>query len=242
MMRRLTQFFITIGILAAMFAGVPRAAQAHAQEPSKPATTTAEQGREVTPESAKEAKHGDTEANSGDAMRNSPAVKWLAQKTGMSVNAEFWLCLVLNFAVIAFFVAYLMRKNLPGFFKGRSEAISARIEQARKTSEEARQRLQQVEARLSRLDAEVSEMRREAEENSRTEAKRIMAEAENERRRIVTSAEQEIAAAANSARRDLKAYAASLAVDLAEKKIRVGQEADHELVRAFTSRLGKDGK
>ena len=58
----------------------------------------------------------------------------------------------------------------------------------------------------------------------------------------MASAEQEIAAATNSARRELKAYAAELAVELAEKKIRVGQEADRELVRAFTSRLGKDGR
>jgi len=229
----------SLAILAAMFALGLGLSLAHAQEAEKAAAPATEQKGEHAPGAVQEA---EKEASSGDAMRNAPAVKWIAKKTGISVNAAFWLCMVLNFAVIAYFIFYFMRKNLPGFFKGRTESISARIEQARKTGEEARRRLQEVEGRLSRLDTEVAGMRREAEENARVEEKRIMAEAEDERRRIVASAEQEIAAAANSARRELKAYAAELAVELAEKKIRVGQEADRELVRAFTSRLGKDGR
>jgi F0F1-type ATP synthase membrane subunit b/b' len=46
---------------------------------------------------------------------------------------------------------------------------------------------------------------------------------------------------ANAARRELKSYVAELAVDLAEKKIRVSQDTDEALVRTFTSQLGKDG-
>jgi F-type H+-transporting ATPase subunit b len=233
------QHVFSLAILAAMLAFGASSPRAHAQETEKTAPAATEQKSEHAPGAAQEA---EKEASSGDAMRNAPAVRWIAKKTGMSVDAAFWLCMLLNFAVIAYFIFSFMRKKLPGFFKGRTEVISARIEQARKTSEEARQRLQQVEGRLSRLDAAVTEMRREAEDNARAEGKRIMAGAEEERRRIVASAEQEIAAAANSARRELKAYAAELAVDLAEKKIRVGQEADRELVRAFTSRLGKDGR
>lgn len=234
-----TKRVLSVITLAVMLALTLHSSRVHAQETQKPAPAVAEQGRGHAEETAKEA---DKEANSGDAMRNAPAVKWIARKTGMSNNAAFWLCMLLNFGVVAYFIFYFMRKKLPGFFKGRSESISARIDQARKTSEEARRRLQEVEGRLSRLDAEVTEMRREADENARAEEKRIMAEAENERRRIVASAEQEISAAANSARRELKAYAAELAVDLAEKKIRVDHEADRELVREFTSQLGKDGR
>jgi F-type H+-transporting ATPase subunit b len=88
---------------------------------------------------------------------------------------------------------------------------------------------------------EITEMRREAEENAAIEEKRIAAETEEERRRIVASAEQDIALAAASARRELKSYAAGLAMDLAEKKIRVGKDTDEALVREFTGQLGKDG-
>ena len=57
----------------------------------------------------------------------------------------------------------------------------------------------------------------------------------------MASAEQEIEMAANAARRELKSYVAELAVELAEKKIRVSKDTDEALVRAFTAHLGKDG-
>jgi F-type H+-transporting ATPase subunit b len=98
-----------------------------------------------------------------------------------------------------------------------------------------------VEGRLSRLDADIAAMQREADENAKAEEQRLLAAGEEERRRIVTSAEQEIETAANTARRELKAYVAELAVQLAEKKIRVSKDTDEALVRAFTAQMGKDG-
>jgi len=98
-----------------------------------------------------------------------------------------------------------------------------------------------VEGRLSRLDADIAAMRREAEENAKAEEQRILAASEEERRRIVASAEQEIEMSANAARRELKAYVGELAVQLAEKKIRINKDTDEALVSAFTNQLGKDG-
>jgi F-type H+-transporting ATPase subunit b len=146
-----------------------------------------------------------------------------------------------NFAVLVVVLWLLTRKKLPALLKARTESIQKGIEEARKTSEEAGRRLTEVEGRLSRLDAEITEMRREADEGARSEEKRMLAEVEGERQRIVTAAEQEIAMAAAAARRDLKSYAAALAVDLAEKKIRVDKDADQALVREFTASLGRDG-
>jgi F-type H+-transporting ATPase subunit b len=134
-----------------------------------------------------------------------------------------------------------MRKMLPGYFKGRTSTIQKGIEEARKMSEDARRRLAEVEGRLSRLDTEIAGMRREADENAKAEEQRLLAAGEEERRRIVASAEQEIEMAANTARRELKAYVAELAVQLAEKKIRVSNDTDQALVRAFTAQMGKDG-
>ena len=156
-----------------------------------------------------------------DAIRNAPAVKWIARHTGLTKNGAYWLCIGLNFAVIFFAIAGLMRKMLPGYFKGRTTTIQKGIEEARKMSEDARRRLAEVEGRLSRLDADIAAMRREADENAKAEEQRLLAAGEEERARIVTSAEQEIEMAANAARRELKAYVAELAVQLAEKKIRV---------------------
>lgn len=186
-------------------------------------------------------KEEEGEVDPNVVFRHSAAVRMIAAKTGLSIDQAFWLCMALNFIVIFGLLWFLLRKAIPAMYRGRVEAIQKRLEEARKTSEDARRRLDEVEARLSRLDTEIEQMRREAEASSRHDEERIMAAAEEERRRIVQSAEQEIARAANAARRELKAYTVELGVSLAEKKIRIAEAADQQLVREFTSRLGRDG-
>jgi F-type H+-transporting ATPase subunit b len=207
-------------------------AQGHDREPA--AGQSPEKGKLKAPM--------DENAGEPDSLRRSPTVLWLARKTGMTPNQAYWTAVGVNFAIVFFLIALLMRKKLPGYFSGRTAAIQKGIEEARKMSEEARTRLAEVEGRLARLDADIAAMRSEAEENARTEERRIQESSEEERRRIVSSSQQEIDMAASAARRDLKAYAAELAIDLAEKKIRVNEKTDEALVREFTTRLGKDGQ
>jgi F-type H+-transporting ATPase subunit b len=227
--------FFCVLILAAM----PAATRAYAQE-AHPTAQSAASEPSAAHESTKEAEAKEA-ADPSEALKHSSAVRWISKQTGLSMDQAYWACVILNFAIVFFAIWIPMRKRLPGLFKSRTDAIHQRIEEARKASEEARSRLTEVEGRLSRLDTEIGAMRRDADENARAEEKRIMAEAEEERKRIVAAAEQDIATAANAARRDLKAYAGELAVDLAAKRIRVGEDADHALVREFTSQLGKDG-
>jgi F-type H+-transporting ATPase subunit b len=225
-----------------MLGAVPAATRAYAQEAhptAQSATSEPSTAQETTKEAA--AKEANEAVDSSEALKHSSAVRWISKQTGLSMDQAYWACVILNFAIVFFAIWIPMRKRLPGLFKSRTDAIHQRIQEAQKASEEARSRLTEVEGRLARLDTEIAAMRRDADENARAEEKRIMAEAEEERKRIVTAAEQEIATAANAARRDLKAYAGELAVDLAAKRIRVGEDADQALVREFTSQLGKDG-
>lgn len=212
--------------------------QARAQQP---AATPQAPGREPAPATG-EVKGNEKGGEESNPVRNSPAVTWISKKTGLSQDGAYWLCIGINFAAVFLFIVYMLRKKLPGYFSSRTAAIQKGIEEARKMSEEARARLTEVEGRLSRLGADITAMRREADENAKAEEKRIQQSSEEERQRIVSSAQQEIDQAANAARRDLKAYAGELAIDLAEKKIRVTQQTDEALVREFTSRMGKDGQ
>jgi len=236
--QRLWLFALTVLLAVAL---VP-VSSLRAQEGAKPESSATQQSPQTANPSPEH--EGQKELENGgeaDAIRHSPSVKWIARRTGLTVDQAYWLCLALNFAVIFFFMARLLGKMLPGYFRGRTSTIQKGIEEARKMSEDARSRLSDVEGRLSRLDAEIAGMQREADENARAEEQRLLAAGEEERRRIVSSAEQEIEMAANSARRELKAHAAELAVQLAEKKIRVSQDTDEALVRAFTTQMGKDG-
>jgi F-type H+-transporting ATPase subunit b len=240
----LRQRFWGQAVLAvAIFIAIAPAGALRAQESAKPASgATAEPAAQAEQKSEKtEGQEKVKEGGEADAIRNAPAVKFIARHTGLTNNQAYWLCIILNFAVIFFAIGGLLRKMLPGYFNGRTATIQKGIEEARKMSEDARRRLADVEGRLSRLDTEIAGMKQEADENAKAEEQRLKAAGEEERRRIVISAEQEIEMAANTARRELKSYVAELAVELAEKKIRVTKDADEALVRAFTAQLGKDG-
>lgn len=233
-------FFAAVGLFIIMGGA---ATWTHAQESApaqNPSSSSASSQRPQGEPSIRE-KENQAEREESEDIQDSATIRWISGHTGMTTRQTFWVCTLINFAIVVFAAVYLLRKLLPGMFKSRTESIQKHLEEARRTSEEARSRLTEVEARLSRLDVEIEAMRRQAEENARAEDRRIMAESEQERQRIVTTAEQEIAMAAGTARRELQAYAAELAVDLAAKKIRVGADTDQALVRDFTSWLGKDG-
>jgi F-type H+-transporting ATPase subunit b len=179
----------------------------------------------------------DEEKGENDELKKSPSVRYVAKLTGTNVQTAFWICMALNFAVIAGFILWISRSHLPGVFRSRTQSIQSAMQEARKASDDANRRLSEIESRLSRLDSEIATMRADAEREGATEEARILAAAEEERKKIVEAAEQEISAAAKSARRDLKAFAADLAVGLAQRQIRVDSNTDQALVRNFADEL-----
>jgi F-type H+-transporting ATPase subunit b len=170
-------------------------------------------------------------------LKHSASVQRVARLTGLSLEHAYWLCVVLNFAVVAGAILYFSKRNLPDVFRNRTAAIQKAMQEARKASEEANRRLGEIEARLSRLDTEIGGMRAAAEKEAAAEEARIKAAAEEDARKIVDSAEQEIAAAAKLARRELTVYAANLAVSLAARQIKVDAATDQALVRGFANEL-----
>jgi len=180
-------------------------------------------------------------------FKQSASVQWVAKVTGLSLDRAYWLCVLLNFALIAGAIFYFSKKNLPSIFRNRTATIQKAMQEARQASEEANKRLAEIESRLSRLSAEIATMTANAEKEAAAEEARIKAAAEEDARKIVESAEQEIAAAAKLARRELTAYAANLAVSLAARQIKVDTATDQALVRSFANELspktetGQDG-
>ena len=171
-------------------------------------------------------------------FKQSPSVRFIARKTGLSTGNAYLLSVLLNFAVIAGLIFWVGRKYLPGAFSARTAAIQKAMQEAQKASDEARRRLAEIESRLMRLDVEIGMMRDAAEKEAGAEEARIQAAAQEDARKMVEAAQQEIASAAKTARRDLTAYAADLAVGLAQKQIRVDAATDQALVRKFVGELG----
>lgn len=180
------------------------------------------------------------EKGENDELKKSPAVQFVSHLTGMSIQHAYWLCMVLNFVIIAAAIVWLSRMHLPGVFRSRTQSIQSAIKEAQKASEDANRRLAEIELRLSKLDADIASMQSTADQEAVAEEARIHAAAEDDRRKIVESAHQEIEAAAKAARRDLKVYAADLAVALAQRQIRVDSSTDQALVRGFAEQLGNE--
>jgi F-type H+-transporting ATPase subunit b len=170
-------------------------------------------------------------------FKHSDAVRWIAEKTGMTMHQAYIAGVGFNFAVFAGLIIWACLKGLPKMFRSRTASIQQSMLEARKTSEEARRRLSEIENRLSHLDSEIAQLRSTAEREAGTEEERVKAAAIEESKRIVESAEQEIAAATKAARRELTKYASGLAVSLAQKQIRVDSTADQRLMNDFLEQL-----
>lgn len=215
------------------------AAQASAQpetsSPGKDLTRAAEAG---VP--GKGAKEEEEEENIG--LKQSPMVKTIGAKLGLSPVAAYWLFWCLNFAVVLAAILWLVKSKVLVSMRERTVLIRKSMDEARKASDAAMARLKDIESRLTRLDGEVAELKMQAEKDFKTEEQRIQQAATDDAKRVVEFAEMEISAAAKTARRELKAFAAELAVNLAEKKIQIDPQTDQQLVDSFVNDLGKDGK
>jgi F-type H+-transporting ATPase subunit b len=181
------------------------------------------------------------EADENKAFKESPSVSLDAKWTGMTLQHAYWLCVLLNFVVIAAVMIWASGKYLPGIFRARTAGIQKAMQEAQKASEEARRKLAEIETRLQKLDVEIGSMRDLAEKEAGVEEARIQAAAHEDARKIVETAQQEIVAITKAARRDLTAYAADLAVNLAQKQIHVDAATDQVLVRNFAGELASEG-
>jgi F-type H+-transporting ATPase subunit b len=228
---------VHIAILASLFlVGIILVGSACAQAN---ASSRSEMSPHANRQLAKESREAAGEDDQAQ-FKHSASVQLVAKLTGLSVDGAYWLCVVLNFAVVAGAIVYFSKKNLPSLFRNRTASIQKAMQEAQKASEDANRRLAEIETRLSRLGAEIAGMSAVAEKEALAEEARIKAAAEEDARKIVESAQQEIAAAAKLARRDLTAYAANLAVSLAARQIKVDTPTDQALVRGFAQELSSN--
>lgn len=142
---------------------------------------------------------------------------------------------IVNFAILAIGLAYLMAKTLPGFFHSRTSSIQEGIAEAQKVKAEAEKRAAEVDKRVSALGADIEKFRSQSRAEMEQEGARIREETAATIRKMEQQAQVEIESAGKSARRELKTYAANLALDLAEQRVRarLNPGAENALVEKF---------
>ena len=195
-----------------------------------------------TPEESSVSNQAEEPAEEEAAFKFSPAVRGIARLTGLSLESAYWVCVGINFGIVAVLIILAMKANLPAMFRGRTQEIQKGMEEARRSSEEAQRKLQEIESRLSRMSAEIGEMQKQAEAEAKVEELRIRASISEEKQKILDSAQHEVTQATSAARRDLQKYAVELAVAMAEKGIRVDTSEDKSLVEDFTEQLAIEAR
>jgi len=150
-------------------------------------------------------------------------------------HSNIMLYRIINFAILAGALGYLIRKNAGPFFAARSASIQQGVEEAQEMRRQSEQRARAIDERLSSLSQEIDQLRSTAKAEMAAEFKRLEQQAEQSIQKVFTQAEQEITSVAKAARQELKAYTASLAVGLAEKRLagRITPQEDKSLVGAF---------
>ena len=131
---------------------------------------------------------------------------------------------VVNFAILAAGLGYLLAKNLPPFFHSRTSSIQKEIAEAQKVKQES-------ERRAAEIDKRVSAWAPTSKRFACNPAPRWSAKASASARKppphpqAQHQAQIEIESAGKTARRELRAYAADLALDLAGQRIRARLDA-----------------
>jgi F-type H+-transporting ATPase subunit b len=212
--------------------------RAAAQTSSTPSAPTASQVAATNSAVSESSKAGESEEQK---FLHSSSVQALARVLHLDVQTTSKIFLGINFAIIFFAIVIPLGRLMPRVFRKRSQTLSHDLQTAREATADANTRLSAIEAKLAGLDDEMKQFREQIEQESAEDEKRIKATISEESARIVASAEQEIGVAAAHARRSLRNFAAELAIEHAEKGLKLTPEADRALIAEFVANVSADG-
>lgn len=126
---------------------------------------------------------------------------------------------VVNFAILAGALVYLLKKPLANYLDAKTEQIRSDLAEAAGKREHAEAERKEAEARLAGLDKEIAAARAKGLAQAEDERRRIVQAAENEAARLAENAKKEIETEVELARRKLTARAAELSIEMARKKL-----------------------
>jgi len=150
------------------------------------------------------------------------------------------------FALINFFIFFglLVWKGGPPikkFVRQRHLTIKEALDESARLRDEAKEKLDEYTQRIAGVEAEVEKIFSEIRADAEAEKERILAAAKAQAESIKRNAEDRIAAEMAQARRELEREVVEVAIEAAEKLIRVtATPGDHKtLIDSFITDLGK---
>lgn len=240
---------IRLSLTAALaFSPLGLAAQAHdthaapaAEKHEAPAAGHEAQPAEGhAPEAHGTEAHG-TEAHGAEATghdahggaHHGPAMKLFGKEYG---NLGAFLVQLLNFAIYAAALFFLLKGALSAMFKSRKEELETLLAQAERDKAEGEAQMKEMETKMAGLEGELAGILAKAETDAEAEKQRVLEAAKAEAVQILAQAQAEIGFQKRQAEQELRALVAELAVEGAAKRLEAkvqGPEAAKAIDRAI---------
>lgn len=146
---------------------------------------------------------------------------------------------VINFAVLAGIIYFLLAKKLKNFLQERRESIKKAIEEAKTAKEEAEKKYREYDAKVQLLDKKVLEIANELKAEGIAEKDRLVADAQRAAEKIKEQARITIEQEIKKAKENIKAELAGIAVIMAEEILRKEIKPDDQerLIKEYLDKM-----
>ncbi len=146
---------------------------------------------------------------------------------------------LVNFAILAGTLWYLLKSPIRGYLEDRGKQIRADLVNAAEMKQAAATQIEEIDRKMKALPGELEALRAQGAREIAGEAERIRTAAAAERDRLLEQARREIDLQVRIAERDLVAHAADLAVGVAADRIKknITDDDQKRLVDRYVGQL-----
>ena len=176
------------------------------------------------------------------AGQTAPAHQGDAQEEHQGSGITDMIARVVNFAILAGTLVYLLRSPFRSYLADRGTQIRRDLVNAAELKTQAAAQMEEIDRRMNALPGELEALRAQGAQEIAAEETRIAAAAAAERERLLDQARREIDQRVKIAERELVSHAADLAVGVASERIKknITNEDQKRLVDRYVQQLKVD--
>lgn len=154
-----------------------------------------------------------------------------------------WLPRLVNFAIIAGVVVYVMRKPVRDFFAGRTAEIEKAMQESKVAREHAVAALAEMDRKIKDVQAETKRMLADAQARGEKDRQALVEEGKKTAQDVQVQVKEGIAVEVQKAKTALAVEAALLSLDLAEGRIKdkIGDQDHERIVKEYIAKVGGRG-
>lgn len=170
-----------------------------------------------------------------------------AHAAGVELDPSRLIGQLVNFALWAGILWYMLKDRIPAFLASRRATIVSELDEAKRMKEEAERKFAEYSERIENLDSELDRMRAEMKQGGLSERDRIVAEAASRGEKMRAEARFLVEQQMKQLKEDLTREAIEAAIGAAEKILRdkTGAPDQERLATEYLDRLSsqlKDGQ